>query len=78
MKRLVILFPFLLFGCATQRSLETDPDVAKAHPKPLIIYEIGYWNTDYQILNLIDARGGHFVIRVRRDDKLVIGAVYQK
>lgn len=78
MKRLMIFFSFLLAGCSTQKSLVTDPGIVQAHPKPLTIYEIGYWNAGYMIINLVDASREHFIIRVRRDDNLVIGAVYQK
>ncbi|MDB5125133.1 MAG: hypothetical protein JWP94_3262 [Mucilaginibacter sp.] len=78
MKIILILFSFLLIGCSTEKSLVTDSSIIEAHPKPLRIYEIGYWGSSYMILNLVDAKSGHFIIRVHRDDDLVTGAIYQK
>jgi hypothetical protein len=76
-KKIVILFSFFLFGCSTEKSLVTDPGIAQAHPKPLKIYEIGYWGPSYMILNLVDAKSEHFIVRVHRNDDLIVGAIYQ-
>lgn len=78
MKRIVVLFSFFFFGCSTEKSLVTDPGVAQAHPKPLRVYEIGYWGSSYMILNLVDAKSEHFIVRVHRNDNLAVGAVYQQ
>lgn len=78
MKRIIVVFSLFFFGCSTEKSLVTDPGIAQAHPKPLKVYEIGYWGSSYMILNLIDAKNEHFIIKVRRNDNLAIGATYQK
>jgi hypothetical protein len=77
MKKIVLVFSLFLVGCSTEKSLVTDPSIIEAHPKPLRVYEIGYWGSSYMILNLVDAKSEHFIIRVHRDDNLVIGAAYQ-
>jgi hypothetical protein len=78
MKRIIVVFSFFLFGCSTEKSLVTDSGITQAHPKPLKVYEIGYWGSSYMILNLVDAQSEHFIIRVHRNDNLVVGALYQK
>jgi hypothetical protein len=78
MKRILLLFPFFLFGCSTEKSLVTDTGIIETHPKPLRVYEIGYWGSSYMILNLIDAHSEHFIVRVTRNNDLVVGAIYQK
>ncbi|GAC1307076.1 MAG: hypothetical protein NVSMB24_18340 [Mucilaginibacter sp.] len=78
MKRILLLFSLFLFGCSTEKSLVTDPGIIEAHPKPLKVYEIGYWGSSYMILNLVDAKSEHFIVRVHRNDNLGVGAVYQQ
>jgi hypothetical protein len=77
MKRILLLFSFFLFGCSTEKSLITESSVINAHPKPFRVYEIGYWGSSYMILNLVDAKSEHFIVRVHRNDNLTIGAIYQ-
>jgi hypothetical protein len=78
MKRILVLFSLFLFGCSTEKSLVTDSGIIQAHSKPFTVYEIGYWGSSYMILNLVDAQSEHFIIRVHRNDNLVVGALYQK
>jgi hypothetical protein len=78
MKGILILFSFFLVGCSTEKSLVTDSSILEAHPKPLRVYEIGYWGSSYMILNLVDAKSEHFTVRIHRNDNLAVGAIYQQ
>gem|GEM_PF-1549892 len=78
MKKIALLFLIFISGCSSKILLNTDPSIVQSHPKPLVIYEIGDWNSEYVVLNLVDARGEHFNIRVRRHENLTIGAEYNQ
>jgi hypothetical protein len=77
MRKTAALFLFFLSGCSVQRPPITDPAIARTHPGPLYIYEIGLWHKGYVVLNLVDAKGVHFNIVARDNAAFAPGTAYQ-
>ncbi|MDP9046489.1 MAG: hypothetical protein M3N14_00005 [Bacteroidota bacterium] len=78
MKKILLLSLIFCFGCSVRKPLGTSPDIVQEHPRPITVYEIGEWNAEYVILNLVDSKKEHFNIRVRHTDNIKIGAIYQQ
>jgi hypothetical protein len=78
MKTAILLALVFILGCSPQKSLTTNNDILQAYSRPFTIYDIGGWNSEYVILNLVDAKQVYFNVRVPRNNNLVIGAIYLK
>ena len=76
MKRSAILILLFIYSCSASKPILNDPDVGRNHPKPVRIFSVGYWNKDYMILTLTDAKNGYFVIKTQRNDSLKVGKIY--
>ena len=70
---IVLLF---LFACSASKPVIDNSVVLQSHQRPIKIFGVGYWNADYMILTLVDARSSYFTIKTMRNDKIKIGDIY--
>jgi hypothetical protein len=75
-KKIPLIFILLFLSCSAPRQLIVSHPDFSGHPPPYHISSVGIWNSDFNILTLIDGKNAYFTVQVRVDPSFKIGNVY--